>query len=56
MNRQMLRDTYPFHHPRTHVACCRMASPKAPRPFPWSTLIKVAAVLAVVAYLARHVQ
>lgn len=31
MDRRDLRDTYPFHNPRAHVACCyRRPEPKPP--------------------------
>jgi len=55
MNRQDLRNPYPFHNPRAAVQCySRHAHVVARPPFDWSKLARAAALLAVVAVVLRN--
>lgn len=54
MNRQDLRDAYPFHNPRAARPCCLRHAP-APRPFPWSRIIRAALVALAVAAIVKGV-
>jgi len=57
MNRQDLRNPYPFHNPRATVPCCSRhahAHSVARPPFDWSKLARAAALLAVVLVVVKE--
>jgi len=59
MNRQDLRNPYPFHNPRAAVRCCSRhahahAHAVARPPFDWSKLARAAALLAVVLVVVKE--
>lgn len=54
MNRQTLRDRYPFHNPRQHVTCC-LPRTVTRRTFNALPLVRALVILSSVAVLARVV-